>query len=133
MNIIGIGTDITEIVRIERMLEKHPERFSAGVYTESELRYSNSKSHRSEHLAGRWAAKEAVLKAIGTGWIGGITWKDVEVTNNSAGKPSIVLTGGAKKVADSLGISEVQISISHGKEYAIAFAIAIGSGDALLS
>ena len=126
MKIIGIGTDIIEIERIERILVRHPERFKATVYTEEELRYSQSRRQQSEHLAGRWAAKEAVLKTLGTGWIKGITWKDVAVHNDPSGKPTIILSGGAEMIANSLGISEVQISISHCKSYAIAYAVAVG-------
>ena len=126
MRIIGIGTDITECVRIEKMLQRHGAHFLEHVFTEREISYSSSKKRSSEHFAGRWAAKEAVLKALGTGWIGGITWKDVEVVNEIGGRPRIVLCGGAQATADQLGISEVQISISHCSSHAIAYAVAVG-------
>ncbi|MDO4585915.1 MAG: holo-ACP synthase [Planctomycetia bacterium] len=126
MRIVGIGTDITEIDRIGKMVERHADHFLQRVYTEAELLYSTKKKQQNQHLAGRWAAKEAVLKALGTGWIAGITWKDVEVLNESGGKPTIVLSGGAKTIADSLSISQIQISISHCDLYAVAYAVALG-------
>jgi len=126
MKIIGIGTDITECIRIEKMLQRHGAHFLEHVFTDREIRYSSSKKRSSEHFAGRWAAKEAVLKALGTGWIGGISWKDVEVINEIGGRPRIVLHGGAQKNAAQLEIAEIQISISHCSSYAIAYAVAIG-------
>lgn len=125
MRILGIGTDITEISRIEQMSEKHKDHFLERVYTETELAYSRTGKQSGEHLAGRWAAKEAVLKAFGTGWTSGITWKDIEVRNEISGKPSIHLSGGAKTIADSLGADNVLISISHSGNTAIAFAILV--------
>lgn len=127
MKIIGIGTDITEISRIERMFEKHGDYFLKRIYTAEEIRYSLYGKHREEHLAGRWAAKEAVLKALGTGWIAGIDWKDVEVRNNQAGKPEIILSGGAQKMAEKLGGNHIMISITHSADYAVAFAILTGN------
>ncbi|MDO4559153.1 MAG: holo-ACP synthase [Planctomycetia bacterium] len=131
MKIIGIGTDITSCSRIERILARHPDAFIDHVYTEEEHRYCSRHSGSVEHYAGRWCAKEAVLKALGTGWIRGITWRDVEVRHELSGRPTIRLSGGAKEKADSLGIDEVLITISHCREYATATAIAIRhiSGD----
>lgn len=126
MRIIGIGTDITECERIAAMHRRHGTHFLNHVYTEFELQYSLAKRRFEEHLTGRWAAKEAVLKALGTGWIAGISWKDVEVRNEVGGRPTIRLSGGALKVAENLGINEVQISISHCKTHAIAYALAVG-------
>src|SRR4051794_5226494 len=90
-NLIGIGTDIVECLRIAQMIERHGELFINRVYTPHEMRYCLDRKQSTQHFAGRWAAKEAVLKAIGTGWIKGIGWRDVEVRNDGAGKPSIVL------------------------------------------
>ena len=125
MKIVGIGTDITECVRIEKMLQRHGTHFLEHVFTDREVSYCSSKKRSTEHFAGRWAAKEAVLKALGTGWIGGISWKDVEAVNEIGGRPRIVLYGGAQKTANQLGITEVQISISHCSSHAIAYAIAV--------
>ncbi|MCL2305315.1 MAG: holo-ACP synthase [Planctomycetaceae bacterium] len=126
MRIIGIGTDITECARIEKMVQRHGAHFLGHVFTDREAGYCSSKKRSSEHYAGRWAAKEAVLKALGTGWIGGISWKDVEVVNEIGGRPRIELSGGAQKTANRLGITEIQISISHCTSHAIAFAVAVG-------
>lgn len=131
MRIIGIGTDITECARIARMLEKHPEHFTRRVFTEIELDYCARRNNRVEHFTGRWAAKEAVLKALGTGWITGITWRDVEVVNEAGGKPTIRLFGGALAAADRRGIDDVQISISHCPSHAVAFAVAVAGNEAL--
>jgi len=125
MKIIGIGTDITECTRIEKMLQKHGAHFLEHVFTEWEICYSSSRKRASEHFAGRWAAKEAVLKAFGTGWIGGISWKDIEVVNEIGGRPRITLHGGAQKIANQLRITEIQISISHCSSHAIAYAVAV--------
>lgn len=126
MRTIGIGTDIAEIDRIEAMAVKHAESFLTRVYTPDERAYCETKKQSAQHWAGRWAAKEAVLKALGTGWSEGIAWTDVEVRTSPEGKPSIRLSGGAKKYADSLGITDVLISISHCDTYAVAFACAVG-------
>ncbi len=87
MTIIGIGTDIIECPRIGRMIEQHGELFLRRVYTEREIRYCQARKHAIEHFAGRWAAKEAILKAIGTGWTRGIAWTDLEVRNQPGGAP----------------------------------------------
>lgn len=126
MQIIGIGTDIIECARIGRMLIQHGERFTSHVYTESEYRYCSGKKIAEQHFAGRWAAKEAVLKALGTGWATGISWTDAEVIIMPGGKPTIRLHRGAARKATELGITEMLISISHCKAYATATAIAVG-------
>lgn len=128
MNVIGIGTDITEIDRIADMIARHGDLFLTRVYTPLEIEYCSTRKAEHQHFAGRWAAKEAVLKAIGTGWARGIRWVDVEVRNEPGGKPEIVLAGGAKKVCQRLGIDQVLVSISHCRAYATAYAVAVGSG-----
>lgn len=124
MNIVGLGTDIVECLRIAQMIERHGELFIGRVYTDHEIEYCSTRKAATQHYAGRWAAKEAVLKAIGTGWVRGITWRDVEVRNHSSGRPSIVLTGGAREVSERMGISQMLISISHCRSHATATAIA---------
>ena len=124
--IIGIGTDITECLRIARMIERHAELFINRVYTPEEIRYCQSRKQATQHFTGRWAAKEAVLKALGTGWRRGISWRDVEVRNEPGGKPSVALRGGAKEVAAQLGITDVLVTISHCRSHATATAIAVG-------
>jgi holo-[acyl-carrier protein] synthase len=125
MRVIGIGTDIIECLRIAQMIERHGELFIGRVYTPQEIEYCSSRKAATQHYAGRWAAKEAVLKALGTGWIRGISWRDVEVRISSSGKPRIAFAGGAREVCERLGITEMQISISHCRTHATAFAIAL--------
>lgn len=124
-SIYGIGTDIIECVRIAQMIEKHGEVFLTRVYTSEEIAYCSARKAANQHYAGRWAAKEAVLKAIGTGWSRGINWTDVEVVNAPGGKPSIVLDGKARELCEEHSIAEVLISISHCRNYAIAYAMAV--------
>ncbi|MGE3409625.1 MAG: holo-ACP synthase, partial [Pirellulales bacterium] len=95
-NVVGIGTDIIECLRIAQMVDRHGELFVNRVYTPLEVKYCQSRKQATQHFAGRWAAKEAELKALGTGWIKGISWRDVEVANDEGGRPSIILRGGAK-------------------------------------
>src|SRR6266566_5054594 len=125
MTIIGIGTDITECLRIAQMIERHGELFIARVYTPDEIQYCQSRKQATQHFAGRWAAKEAVLKAVGTGWRRGISWRDVEVFNQPSGKPVVTLYGGLRDFAEDLGIDEVLVSISHCRSHATAYAIAL--------
>ena len=125
MNIIGIGTDITECLRIAEMIQRHGELFVSRVYTQQEIEYCQSRKQSTQHFAGRWAAKEAVLKAVGTGWRRGISWRDVEVKNLLGGKPIIRLYGGVRDVADELGVGRILISISHCRSHATAYALAL--------
>ncbi len=125
MNIIGIGTDITECLRIANMIEKHGELFVQRVYTPVEIDYCATRKAATQHYAGRFAAKEAVLKAFGTGWAKGIKWTDIEVYNLTGGKPKIRVAGAARDLCEQLGITEVLISISHCRAYATAYAIAV--------
>ena len=124
--IVGIGTDIIEVLRIAQMIERHGELFVTRVYTPFEIQYCQQRKMSTQHYAGRWAAKEAVLKALGTGWRKGISWRDVEIRNDSSGRPTVALRGGAADVVEQLGITEVQVSISHCRSHATAFAIAVG-------
>ncbi len=126
--VIGIGTDIIECDRIEQMIEKHGDTFLKRVYTSDEISYCAGRKAANQHYAGRWAAKEAVLKALGTGWAHGIQWTDVEVVNQQGGKPEIVLAGVAQQISLDMGIKQMMISISHCKGYATAYATAIGQG-----
>jgi holo-[acyl-carrier protein] synthase len=126
MNILGIGTDIVECLRIAQMIERHGELFIDRVYTTAEIEYCRSRKQATQHFAGRWAAKEAILKAIGTGWRRGISWRDIEVRNNEGGRPSVALCGGARDVVEQLGVGDVLVTISHCRTHATAFAIAMG-------
>ena len=125
MEIIGIGTDIVECLRIGRMIEQHGELFLTRVYTEREIRYCQARKNATEHFAGRWAAKEAILKCLGTGWSKGVAWTDLEIRNDPQGKPQVMICGGAKDRAQQLRIGDILISISHCRAYATATAVAI--------
>ncbi|MFK7738128.1 MAG: holo-ACP synthase [Pirellulaceae bacterium] len=125
--VIGIGTDIIECERIDQMIAKHGDTFLQRVYTGDEIEYCSGRKASNQHYAGRWAAKEAVLKALGTGWAHGIQWTDVEVVNLQGGRPVIALSGKAKEISIQQGIEEMMISISHCKHYATAYATAVGS------
>src|SRR6266436_5468686 len=125
MEIVGIGTDIVECHRIGRMIEQHGELFLTRVYTEREIRYCQARKRAMEHFAGRWAAKEAIMKCLGTGWQRGLSWTEMEIRNDNNGRPHVLLCGAAKDVAQKLGISDILISISHCRAYATAHAIAV--------
>ncbi|QEG34653.1 holo-ACP synthase [Bythopirellula goksoeyrii] len=126
LQIIGIGTDIIECLRIAQMIDRHGELFISRVYTPHEIAYCSTKKAATQHYAGRWAAKEAVLKALGTGWRKGISWRDIEVRNQPSGAPTIALCGGAREVLEKSGIAKMHISISHCRSHATAYAIAEG-------
>jgi len=98
MKVLGIGTDITECLRIAQMIERHGELFVGRVYTPLEIEYCRSRRMATQHFAGRWAAKEAVLKALGTGWRKGISWRDIEVRNGPGGRPQAFLSGRRDRV-----------------------------------
>jgi len=127
MRIIGIGTDIIECLRIAQMIDRHGELFIQRVFTPHEIEYCAQRKAATQHYAGRWAAKEAVLKAIGTGWAKGIGWRDIEIHNQPGGKPIIRLEGVAREVCAELLISDIHISISHCRSHATAYALAAGN------
>jgi holo-[acyl-carrier protein] synthase len=126
MLIVAVGTDIVEVLRIGQMIERHGEVFLNRVYTEDEIRYCQRRKEYTQHYAGRWAAKEAVMKTLGTGWSRGVGWRDIEICSSRTGAPSIVLKGAAREVAEQAGICDVLISISHCRTFATATAIAVG-------
>jgi holo-[acyl-carrier protein] synthase len=124
--IIGLGTDITECLRIARMIERHGELFIDRVYTPEEIKYCQSRKQATQHFTGRWAAKEAILKALGTGWRKGISWRDIEVRNEPGGRPVVAVRGGVKDAVEQLGVAEIHVTISHCRSHATATAIAVG-------
>jgi holo-[acyl-carrier protein] synthase len=124
MAIVGHGIDIVEVGRIARMVEQYGDRFLERVFTERERAYAAGKKRTAEHLAGRFAAKEAVFKALGTGWKDGIGWADVEVVLLPSGQPELMLRGSAAEAARTIGATRWVLSISHTEEHAVASAIA---------
>ena len=113
------GVDIIEISRIGRVLEQYGQRFLRRIFTPGEIEYCRE---RPPNLAARFAAKEATMKALGTG-VRGVGWKDIEVIRASSGAPSIVLHGRAEARAQRLGVQEIALSLSHSREYAVAFVV----------
>ena len=125
MKIIAHGIDLVDFGRIEKMLEKHPKRFLDRVFTSTEQTDADSTRNRIEKLSGRFAAKEAVMKLIGTGWRDGIAWTDIEVVNNPLGQPIVTVTGKVKELADQQGVEQITLSITHTSNFAIASAVAL--------
>ena len=118
--IVGTGIDIAEVPRIAQALARHGDRFLQRVFTEGEIRYCDSKANRVERYAARFAAKEAGMKALGTGWNHGVRWRDIEVSRQPGGRPTITFHGKAAEFAARLGAAHVALSLSHTAEQAIA-------------
>lgn len=118
--IVGTGVDLVETARIQRAIERHGERFVQRLCTPQEIAYCDKFKNRAERYAARFAAKEAVFKALGSGWGKGVRWRDVEVSHQPSGKPELALTGRAQELAEQLGVARMQISISHADRYAMA-------------
>ena len=125
MEIVAHGIDLVDCPRIEAMIERHGERFVQRVFTAAEQAYAEANKNEIEKLAGRFAAKEAVLKLMGTGWRGKIAWTDIEIINNSSGQPEVTLGGEVEKIAGKLGIKHISVSITHTANFAIASAVAL--------
>ncbi len=126
MHVRAHGIDLVECDRLKQAVDRHGEHFLRRVFTAGELAYCRGRKREIEHLAGRFAAKEAVLKALGTGWVSGISWTDVEVCNDAAGRPHVNLSGRCRELAETLGVDEILISISHTNAMAMASVIGIG-------
>jgi holo-[acyl-carrier protein] synthase len=118
--IVGTGIDLAEVPRIRHSIERFGDRFLKRIYTAGEIRYCDSKANRVERYAARFAAKEAAMKALGTGWSHGVRWRDCEVSRMPGGRPTIVFHGRAGEIASKLGVSNAALSISHTEEQAIA-------------
>jgi holo-[acyl-carrier protein] synthase len=118
--IVGTGIDIAEVRRIQRSIERFGDRFLKRIYTAGEIRYCDSKANRAERYAARFAAKEAAMKALGTGWSHGVGWCDCEVVHLPGGRPSMAFHGKAAEFAAQLGVNHAALSLSHTAEQAIA-------------
>lgn len=125
MKIIAHGIDLVDFGRIEQMLSRHGEHFLRRVFTDRELADAEAVKNRIEKLSGRFAAKEAVMKLVGTGWRDGIAWTDIEVVNNALGRPIVTISGRLKELADRDGIEQITLSITHTSQFAIASAVAL--------
>jgi holo-[acyl-carrier protein] synthase len=118
--IVGTGIDIAEVPRIRQAVDRFGDRFLHRIFTEGEMRYCDAKANRMERYAARFAAKEAAMKALGTGWNHGVRWRDCEVTRLPGGRPTITFHGVAAEFAARLGVKNAALSISHTTEQAIA-------------
>lgn len=121
--IYAVGTDLVEVARIERIMERWRERFVRRVYSAEEIRYCRAKGSPAQHFAARFAAKEAFLKGVGVGMAGGVGFRDVEVTTGAKGKPELRFHGRAREMVDRAGITGSHISMSHTDRYAVAFVV----------
>ncbi len=122
--IVSVGVDVVEVARVQRLLEEQRDHFLGRIYTPAERTYCLDKARPGEHLAARFAAKEAVMKCLGTGWSAGVNFCDVEVQRSSTGELAVALTGGALEVSRGRGIQRIHLSLSHTAEQAVAFAVA---------
>ncbi len=118
--IVGTGVDLAEVARIRASFERFGERFRERIFTPAEIAYVERKANRFERYAARFAAKEAGMKAIGTGWKRGVTWRDFEVANLPSGKPTLRFHGVAARVAETLGVRNVSLSMTHTADMAMA-------------
>ncbi len=125
MNVVSHGIDIVECHRIADLLSKHPDRFLDRVLTPTERERADKLHSPIPHISGRFAAKEAILKVLGTGWRGGIAWTDIEITNDEMGAPQVTLSGMCAQVAKDLGIERIMLSISHTETAATASALGL--------
>jgi holo-[acyl-carrier protein] synthase len=121
--IIGTGVDLVEIDRFRKVIERLKDRFILRVFTANEQQFCNEHRDPVPHFAVRFAAKEALFKALGTGWAKGVTWLDVEVRRERQDAPSMVLRGEAQRLSSSMGASKVHLSLSHSDQWAIATVI----------
>jgi len=125
MRIVATGIDLIECKRIRDVWQRHGDRLTDRLLTPAEMEYIRRHRDVVPRLAGRFAAKEAILKVLGTGWRGRIAWRDMEILNDVSGQPCVTLTGECRAVAKRLGISSILISITHTEDYAAATAIGV--------
>jgi holo-[acyl-carrier protein] synthase len=121
--ILGTGIDVAEVPRIKASIERFGDRFVRRIYTPGEIAYVQRKANKFERFAARFAAKEAGMKALGTGWHRGVRWQDFEVANLPSGRPTLRLHGAAKLIADAMGVTNISLSITHTVESGVAFVV----------
>ena len=126
MSIVGIGIDVIEVQRIDEAVEEFGDRFLERIFTRTERAYCEAQKRPAIHYAARWAAKEAVSKAFGTGIGAELSWTEIEVVRRDSGEPTLHLSGRARDFADELGVREVKISLTHANHYAAANAVVLG-------
>ena len=121
--IVGIGIDVEQVARVREAMERHGRRFVDRIFSPAEIAYVERKANRYERYAARFAAKEAGMKAIGTGWRRGVRWLDFEVANLPSGRPTLRIHGAAEKIAEGLGVRNIALSLTHTTEQAMAIVI----------
>jgi holo-[acyl-carrier protein] synthase len=124
--IVGLGVDIAEVERIAAAIERHGRAFLHRVFTPSEIAYCERHRDHAERFAGRFAAKEAAMKALGTGWARGVRWVDIEVAREPSGKPALKLSGASRAIADGLGVKNIVLTITHTGNKALALVVIEG-------
>jgi holo-[acyl-carrier protein] synthase len=118
--IVGLGVDITEVDRMEAAIARRGRPFLNRLFTPAEILYCEKHRHSAERFAGRFAAKEAAMKALGTGWARGVRWIDIEIVREPSGKPTLKLSGAARAIAASLGVMHIAVTITHDGNTALA-------------
>jgi holo-[acyl-carrier protein] synthase len=118
--IVGLGVDIAEVARVRAAIERRGEAFLQRVFTPAEIAYCEGFKNRFERYAGRFAAKEAAMKALGTGWRAGVRWVDLEIVREASGRPTLAISGEARKIAKRLGVKRIVLSITHTETQALA-------------
>jgi holo-[acyl-carrier protein] synthase len=118
--IVGLGLDIAEVDRIEEAIARHGAPFLERLFTHAEVSYCERHKNRYERYAARFAAKEAAMKALGTGWSRGVRWRDIEVVREPGGKPTLHLSGEARQIADGLGVKSISLTLTHSGNLALA-------------
>jgi len=121
--IIGIGSDIVKVARIEKLLDRAGSRFSGRIFTPEEIAYAEARARPEIHFAARFAAKEALAKALGCGFRDGLEWRDIEIRNDAAGRPGFLLHGQADRLCRDLGVARAWLTLSHEQEFALAFVV----------
>ena len=125
MDIVGIGTQVMECARVRRLIEAHGDTFLRQVYTDREVRLCNAKKHTTEHFTAVWAAKEAVLRSLGTSWKRGMNWTDVEVVCENGGPPQVVVTGTIQELMAARGAGGILLTLAHCRAFATATSLAV--------
>lgn len=125
MTVVGLGVDMIEVGRIERAVARWGEAFVGRIFTPAEAARARSGADRGPRLAARFAAKEAVMKALGVGWRA-LAWREIEIAHDAAGRPEVRLHGAARRIAEARGITSVLVALSHTHEHAVANAVALG-------
>jgi holo-[acyl-carrier protein] synthase len=130
MNIVGLGTQVMECLRVRKLIDRHGETFLTQVYTDRELRFCNGRTHSTEHFTAIWAAKEAVFRSLGTTWRRGTSWTDVEVVCENGGGPRVVVSGATRELMAARGAGSILLTMAHCRMFATATSIAVsGNGE----